>query len=95
MVSSFSFFASILALALVLSSDIYTPSDKNAAFWGHSQERNAAKRRAYRAIPYSSGEFGRIRAPQARRPGFTLVSFLPPAKKDTASIPCAICPGKK
>jgi hypothetical protein len=25
----------------------------------------------------------------AAGPGFTLVSFLPPTKKDTASIPCA------
>jgi hypothetical protein len=25
----------------------------------------------------------------AHGPGFTLVSFLPPAKKDTAPIPCA------
>jgi hypothetical protein len=31
--------------------------------------------------------FGRIRP--AAGPGFPLVSFLPQAKKDTASIPCA------
>jgi hypothetical protein len=39
-------------------------------------------------IPYFSPESGRIR-PLRAGPGYTLVSFLPAAKKDTASIPCA------
>jgi hypothetical protein len=34
-------------------------------------------------------EFGRISGASRRKPGFPLVSFLPAAKKDTASIPCA------
>ncbi|MDR1353458.1 MAG: hypothetical protein LBK05_09275, partial [Treponema sp.] len=40
--------------------------------------------RIFRAHPAAPG----LR-PSAPGPGFTLVSFLPPAKKDTASIPCA------
>jgi hypothetical protein len=33
--------------------------------------------------------FGRISGAARRKPGYPLVSFLPTAKKDTASIPCA------
>jgi hypothetical protein len=32
---------------------------------------------------------GRISGAKRRKPGYPLVSFLPQAKKDTASIPCA------
>jgi hypothetical protein len=32
---------------------------------------------------------GAFFAPRRKKPGYPLVSFLPAAKKDTASIPCA------
>jgi hypothetical protein len=62
------------------------PTAASRTFWA---------REACRLTVFCFFESGRIRAPAcpqgrtARGPGFTLVSFLPPAKKDTASIPCA------
>jgi hypothetical protein len=56
----------------------------NAGIWAHQTLWVCAVRKWLYA---SSCEDGRIPAMQG--PGYPLVSFLPAAKKDTASIPCA------
>jgi hypothetical protein len=49
----------------------------------------AIVKRQFKISTRNTGASGR----RAAGPGYTLVSFLPAAKKDTASIPCAFRQG--